>query len=234
MYLYFQWVAVMKREKGGGKGNADDVTDVDLLFCVCEKRVDVDFHNNDMEHNTKYRVKYVQTRCFVPTQQQRPQSSVSFCLSCVLVVRFPRRRRCGHPGHPWCSAAPEEPQHRRAREGQRQGEGERWQQEDGELMSKLGSPHTHTQAVRVSRAAVRCASRYVNMMAPKQKSPPAKDVTFRIWVQCRGQSRSFRWKLLRQVELLLSLGMKWQKQPQLIICTDETYNIRILLFHVCQ
>lgn len=73
----------MKREKGGGKGNADDVTDVDLLFCVCEKRIDVDFHNNDMEHNTRYRVKYVQTRCFVPTQQQRPQSSVSFCLSCV-------------------------------------------------------------------------------------------------------------------------------------------------------
>lgn len=87
MYLYFQWVAVMNREKGGGKGNADDVTDVDLLFCVCEKRIDVDFHNNDMEHNTRYRVKYVQTRCFVPTQQQRPQSSVSFCLSCVFFRR---------------------------------------------------------------------------------------------------------------------------------------------------
>lgn len=169
-----------------------------------------------------------------PNSSGRSPQSHSVCPVFFFVVRFPRRRRCGHPGHPWCSAAPEEPQHRRAREGQRQGEGERWQQEDGELMSKLGSPHTHTQAVRVSRAAVGCASRYVNMMAPEQKSPPAKDVTFRIWVQCRGQSRSFRWKRLREVELLLSLGMKWQKQPQLIICTDETYNIRILLFHVCQ
>lgn len=87
MYVYFQWVAVMNREKGGGKGNEDDVTDVDLLFCVCEKRVNVDFHNYDMEQNTRYRVKYVQTRCFVPTQQQRPQSSVSFCLSCVFFRR---------------------------------------------------------------------------------------------------------------------------------------------------
>lgn len=76
-----------EKRKGRGKGNEDDVTDVDLLFCVCEKRVDVDFHNNDMEHNTKYRVKYVQTHCFVPTQQQRPQSSVSFCLSCVFFRR---------------------------------------------------------------------------------------------------------------------------------------------------
>lgn len=217
MHLYFQWVAVMKREKGGGKGNADDVTDVDLLFCVCEKRIDVDFHNNDMEQNTRYRVKYVQNVSCRPNSSGRSPQSHSVCPVFFFVVRFPRRRRCGHPGHPWCSAAPEEPQHRRAREGQRQGEGERWQQEDGELMSKLGSPHTHTQAVRVSRAAVGCASRYVNMMAPKQKSPPAKDVTFRIWVQCRGQSRSFRWKLLREVELLLSSGMKWQKQPQLIM-----------------
>lgn len=69
-----------EKRKGRGKGNADDITDVALLFCVCEKHIDVDFH---MEHNTKYIVKSVQTRCFVPTQQQPPQSSVSFCLSCV-------------------------------------------------------------------------------------------------------------------------------------------------------
>lgn len=143
MHLYFQWVAVMNREKGGGKGNEDDVTDVDLLFCVCEKRVDVDFHNYDMEQNTRYRVKYVQNVSCRPNSSGRSPQSHSVCPVFFFVVRFPRRRRCGHPGHPWCSAAPEEPQHRRAREGQRQGEGERWQQEDGELMSKLRSP-THT------------------------------------------------------------------------------------------
>lgn len=69
----------MNREKGGGKGNEDDVTDVDLLFCVCEKRVDVDFHNNDMEHNTRYRVKYVQNVSCRPNSSGRSPQSHSVC-----------------------------------------------------------------------------------------------------------------------------------------------------------